>query len=50
MEEFVRAGPNTWQNIRGPQPGQPNCRVSPEIQREFGIEPAKPQAIGRDAA
>jgi hypothetical protein len=50
MEEFVRAGPNTWQPVRGPRPGEPNCRVSPEIQREFGIEPAAPRAVDGKAA
>lgn len=30
----------------GPAPGKEGCRVSPEIQREHGIEPAAPRAVG----
>lgn len=45
MQDF-RAYPAAWrEHERGPKPGQPNCRVSPEIQREFGIESAGPQAM-----
>ena len=45
MQDF-RAPPGAWrEHERGPKPGHPNCRVSPEIQREFGVEPAGPQAI-----
>jgi hypothetical protein len=29
----------TWPPERGPQPGRVGCVVSPEIQREFGVEP-----------
>ena len=28
-----------WHAERGPRPGMPGCRVSDEIQREFGVEP-----------
>jgi hypothetical protein len=48
MEEF-REGRFQWQPTRGPAPGDPGCRVSPEIQREFGVEPAKPQPVERIA-
>lgn len=41
MEEFVE-GKFAWAPQRGPEPGRPGCRVSPEIQREFGVEPAGP--------
>jgi hypothetical protein len=45
MEDY-RAAPLAWrEHERGPPPGQPGCRVSPEIQREFGIEPAAPQPV-----
>lgn len=30
----------TWDAERGPRPGLLGCRVSPELQREFGYEPA----------
>lgn len=30
----------TWDAERGPRPGLIGCRVSPELQREFGYEPA----------
>lgn len=30
----------TWDTERGPRPGLIGCRVSPELQREFGYEPA----------
>lgn len=50
MEEFARS-PNSWRaGDRGPRPGEPGCRVSPEIQREFGIEPAAPFIVDRGAA
>lgn len=42
MEEFVE-GRFAWSGQRGPEPGQPGCRVRPEIQREFGVEPASPR-------
>lgn len=48
MEEHVE-GRFQWAVGRGPKPGEPGCRVTPEIQREFGIEPAKPQPVGRVA-
>lgn len=45
MQDF-RAQPRDWrQHERGPKPGEPGCRVSAEIQREFGVEPAKPQEV-----
>lgn len=44
MEEHVE-GRFQWNPQRGPRPGEPGCRVSPEIQREFGVEPAKPQPV-----
>lgn len=44
MEEFVE-GRFAWSSQRGPAPGEPGCRVSPAIQREFGIEPAAPQPV-----
>lgn len=44
MAEFVE-GQFQWNPERGPEPGKPGCRISPEIQREFGVEPAKPQAL-----
>lgn len=35
-----------WNEVDwGPRPGRQGCRVSPEIQREFGIEPAQPQVV-----
>lgn len=38
--------PKGWRDHeRGPPPGQPRCQVSPEIQREFGVEPAPPQPV-----
>ncbi|HYF09525.1 MAG TPA: DUF1376 domain-containing protein [Acetobacteraceae bacterium] len=50
VEEFVE-GKFSWDPRRGPRPGEPGCRVSPAIQREFGIEPAPPQPVtGRSAA
>lgn len=33
----------------GPAPGKDGCKAPPEIQREFGIEPAKPQPVERVA-
>lgn len=38
MEDWQRS-PATWTGQRGPRPGQPGCRVSIEIQRQFGVEP-----------
>lgn len=46
MQDFV-AMPRDWRDHeRGPRPGEEGCRVAPEIQREFGIEPAKVRAVG----
>ena len=44
MAEFVE-GRFAWAPQRGPGPGEVGCRVSPEIQREFGVEPASPQPV-----
>lgn len=41
MEEFVE-GTFRWNPQRGPEPGQPGCRVAPDVQREFNVEPAGP--------
>lgn len=35
----------TWDDRLGPVPGEPGCRVSPEIQRDFSVEPARPQPV-----
>jgi hypothetical protein len=49
MQDFATS-PRDWlEHERGPKPGKPGCRVTPEIQREFGLEPAKPQPVGRVA-
>jgi uncharacterized protein YdaU (DUF1376 family) len=48
MGEY-REHPEWWRPERGPSPGEPGCRVSPEIQREFGVDPAKPQPVVRSA-
>jgi hypothetical protein len=40
------SGEFEWKEAdRGPPPGQPGCQVSAEIQREHGVEPAKPQPV-----
>jgi hypothetical protein len=44
MEDF-REGTFGWSPQRGPEPGEEGCRVSPAIQREFGVEPARPRAV-----
>lgn len=45
MQDFA-ASPRDWRDHeRGPRPGEIGCRVTAEIQREFGVEPAKPQAV-----
>jgi Uncharacterized protein conserved in bacteria len=44
MAEFVE-GQFPWDPRRGPKPGEPGCRVAPAIQREYGVEPAAPQAV-----
>lgn len=28
-----------WNEDRGPRPGRPGCRISPDIQRQYGFEP-----------
>lgn len=44
MQDFVEA-PHQWKrHERGPKPGEDGCRVGPEIQREFGVEPAAPSS------
>lgn len=48
MEEFVE-GRFSWAGQRGPEPGQAGCRVAPEIQREFGVEPAPPVLASKGA-
>jgi uncharacterized protein YdaU (DUF1376 family) len=49
MTDFTES-PRDWRDHeRGPRPGQIGCRVTPEIQREFGVEPAKLQAVGSAA-
>lgn len=41
MADWVEA-PGLWRpGDRGPEPGKPGCRISPDIQREFGVEPAR---------
>lgn len=48
VREFSRNG--YWNRLEwGPPPGREGCKVSPEIQREFSVEPAKPQPVGRVA-
>jgi hypothetical protein len=45
-----RENPTAWRDHeRGPPPGRPGCQIAPEIQREFDVEPASPQPIGRVA-
>lgn len=39
MEEW-RESPSTWRGTRGPRPGEPGCRVRPEIQARFGVAPS----------
>lgn len=44
MEDW-RESPGLWrEHERGPTPGQPGCRVSDAIQREYGVEPATDEA------
>jgi hypothetical protein len=40
MRDFVEGVFEWKEHERGPRPGQPGCRVAPEIQREFGVDPA----------
>lgn len=56
MQDF-REAPHQWKrHERGPKPGEPGCRVRPEIQREFGATPAQttapfpPELFPRSAA
>lgn len=37
-----------WDSARGPRPGMPGCRISPEIQREFGFTPWAPEPPADD--
>ena len=40
MRDFLEYGPGGWrEHIRGPNPRQPGCLVSPEIMAEFGFTP-----------
>lgn len=44
VREFAKN--SCWNELDwGPRPGRPGCTVDPTIQREFGIEPAKPQPV-----
>lgn len=45
MEDW-QASPATWTGQRGPRPGQPGCRISPEILARYGVGDA---AEGRAA-
>ncbi|MBI5940134.1 MAG: hypothetical protein HY859_06885 [Caulobacterales bacterium] len=38
MEDF-RTDPGSWRGERGPRPGAEGCRINPDIQRRFGVEP-----------
>lgn len=49
MQDF-KAGGEWREHERGPKPGSPGCRVTAEIQREFGVEPAAPQVVRGAAA
>ena len=37
----LNESPASWRSERGPLPGQPGCRVRPEIQRAFGFRPVE---------
>lgn len=39
MEDWVES-PSNWRGTRGPRPGEPMCRVRPDIQYRFGVTPA----------
>lgn len=46
MRDWVESGAHGWQrHVRGPRPNEPDCKVSPEILREFGFQPAKPRSV-----
>lgn len=38
MEDWAES-PSNWRGTRGPRPGEPGCRVRPEIQYRFGAKP-----------
>jgi hypothetical protein len=38
MEDWIES-PSNWRGTRGPRPGEPGCRVRPEIQFRFGVQP-----------
>lgn len=38
MEDWVES-PSNWRGTRGPRPGEPMCRVRPDIQYRFGVTP-----------
>lgn len=44
LEEFVE-GRFRWDTRRGPEPGQPGCRVSADLLREFNIAPVEPVKV-----
>lgn len=39
MEDWIES-PANWRGTRGPRPGEPGCRVRPEIQYRFGVQPS----------
>lgn len=45
MRDWVEGQFEWKEGDRGPKPGEAGCQVSPEIQREFGVEPARPAAV-----
>jgi hypothetical protein len=38
MQDWVES-PSNWRGTRGPRPGEAGCRVRPEIQYRFGVQP-----------
>lgn len=38
MQDWIES-PANWRGTRGPRPGEPGCRVRPEIQYRFGVRP-----------